>query len=120
MPPVPQDQSSSPIDFERLNQVAEGDRTFESQVLNVFLVDIGQRIELLARAASAEHFSTLILESHNVKGASRNMGAHPLRLAAERCEAAAREGNAANAAAAIALMRGELERVRVTVQERLR
>lgn len=108
--------SGSPIDFTRVREVAEGDHRFERQVLMVYLSDADSRLQQIANAVAASDFATAVLECHNLKGASGNVGAFPMRGIAELCEKAARAKDSAGCQAAIeqalpelALLRGAIE-----------
>ena len=118
--PIPphNSDSSAPIDRARLLEVTEGDAAFEKQLFQVFLNDMRQRFARLALALNSDNHTEAILECHSVKGAAGNIGALPLRLAAERCESAVRSRNLDLGRSAFDEMQAELDRV-VEIAEKL-
>jgi HPt (histidine-containing phosphotransfer) domain-containing protein len=113
-------QNTDPIDFSRVREVAEGDHGFERQVLTVFLMDATTRLRQIASAIETGDFATAVLECHNLKGASGNVGALTLRALAETCEGSARQQDAKSCRAALQDAEPELARVRKAIDAYLR
>ena len=109
-------QDSAPIDFSRVHEVAEGDASFERQVLTVFMADATARLAQIGDAVAQADFGVVVLECHNLKGAAGNVGALPLRAAAETCETAARNADAAAARDALVAMRAAYTEARAAIQ----
>lgn len=115
-----QDVNPGPIDFSRVQEVAEGDRGFEQQVLTVYLADADLRLKQISDAVAASDFATAILQSHNLKGASGNVGATRMRSLAESSENAARAKDAAAILDAMQKARDEIQHLRVAIDHYLR
>ncbi|MEH2239331.1 response regulator [Nostoc sp.] len=75
-----------PIDWERLHQLSENDSEFELELLQIFVEDIQPRLEVMRIAIAAHDFEQLAREAHQIKGASANVGATTMHLAAEKLE----------------------------------
>ncbi|MBN3873285.1 response regulator [Nostoc sp. JL33] len=79
------------IDWERLHQLSENNPEFELELLQMFVEDIQPRLEVIKIAIAAHDFQELALQAHQIKGASANMGATTMHLAAEKLEEFARK-----------------------------
>ncbi|MEH2297381.1 response regulator [Nostoc sp.] len=79
-----------PIDWERLHQLSENNLEFELELLQIFVEDIQPRLEIVKIAIADYDFQELALQAHQIKGASANMGATTMLLAAEKLEKFAR------------------------------
>ncbi|MEH2358334.1 response regulator [Nostoc sp.] len=79
-----------PIDWERLHQLSENNLEFELELLQIFVEDIEPRLEVVKIAIAAYDFQELALQAHQIKGASANMGATTMQMAAEKLEKFAR------------------------------
>ena len=110
--------TSTPLSPERLAEVTEGDRAFEHQLLRVFADDMAQRFQRVAEALAAKDFATIVLECHSIKGAASNVGAYPLRTAAEIGETAARTEDTASLSAAFSTMKVEFGRLQDAMRSR--
>ncbi|MDZ8030308.1 response regulator [Nostoc sp. DedSLP04] len=75
-----------PIDWERLHQLSENNPEFELELLQIFVEDIQPRLELIKIAIAAHDFEQIILQGHQIKGSSANMGITTMHLAAEKLE----------------------------------
>ncbi|WDD36630.1 ATP-binding protein (plasmid) [Nostoc sp. UHCC 0926] len=75
-----------PIDWERLHQLSENNPEFELELLQLFVEDIQPRLEIIKIAIAADNFEQLAREIHQIKGASANVGATTMHLAAEKLE----------------------------------
>ncbi|MDZ8236803.1 MAG: ATP-binding protein [Nostoc sp. ChiQUE01a] len=75
-----------PIDWGRLHQLSENNPEFEIELLQIFVEDIEARIEIIKMAIAGEDFEQLARETHQIKGASANMGVTTMHLAAEKLE----------------------------------
>nr|WP_292706611.1 MULTISPECIES: ATP-binding protein [unclassified Nostoc] len=75
-----------PIDWERLHQLSENNPEFELELLQIFIEDIQPRIEVIKIAIAAYDFEQLALQTHQIKGASANIGVTTMYLAAEKLE----------------------------------
>ncbi|MEH2251060.1 response regulator [Nostoc sp.] len=75
-----------PIDWERLHQLSENNPEFELELLQIFIEDIQPRLEVIKIALANHDFEQLAQEAHQIKGASANIGATTMHLAAEKLE----------------------------------
>ncbi|MEH2118224.1 response regulator [Nostoc sp.] len=75
-----------PIDWERLHQLSENNLEFELELLQIFVEDIQPRLEVIRIAITAHDFGQIAREAHQIKGASANVGATTMHLAAEKLE----------------------------------
>ncbi|MEH2147502.1 response regulator [Nostoc sp.] len=75
-----------PINWERLHQLSENNPEFELELLQIFVEDIQPRLEVIKIAIAAYDFEKLAHEAHQIKGASANVGATTMHLAAEKLE----------------------------------
>ncbi|MEH2336995.1 MAG: ATP-binding protein [Nostoc sp.] len=74
------------INWERLHQLSENNPEFELELLQLFVEDIQPRIEIIKIAIATDNFEQLAREIHQIKGASANVGATTMHLAAEKLE----------------------------------
>ncbi|MEH2297934.1 MAG: response regulator [Nostoc sp.] len=75
-----------PIHWERLHQLSENNPEFELELLQIFVEDIQPRLEVIRIAIAAHDFGQIAREAHQIKGASANVGATTMHLAAEKLE----------------------------------
>ena len=75
-----------PIDCKRLHQLSENNPEFELELLQIFVEDIQPRLEVIKIAIADHDYEQLALQTHQIKGASANMGVTTMYLAAEKLE----------------------------------
>ncbi|GAX42757.1 multi-sensor hybrid histidine kinase [Tolypothrix sp. NIES-4075] len=75
-----------PIDWEHLHQLSENNAEFELELLQIFVEDIQPRLEAVKQAIEKNDFEKIAHEAHHLKGASANIGATAMHLAAETLE----------------------------------
>ncbi|QKQ75438.1 response regulator [Nostoc sp. TCL240-02] len=75
-----------PIDWERLHQLSENNPEFELELLQIFVEDMQPRLEIIKIAIATHDFEQLALQTHQIKGASANVGATTMHLAAQKLE----------------------------------
>ncbi|WP_334916933.1 hybrid sensor histidine kinase/response regulator [Nostoc sp.] len=75
-----------PIDWERLHKLSENNPEFELELLQIFIEDIQPRLEAVKIAIASHDFDQIALQSHQIKGASVNIGATTMHLLAEKLE----------------------------------
>nr|WP_219930041.1 ATP-binding protein [Nostoc commune] len=80
------DSVNLPIDWERLHQLSENNLEFELELLKIFVEDIQPRLEVIKIAIADHDFEQLALQTHQIKGASANIGVTTMYLAAEKLE----------------------------------
>ncbi len=75
-----------PIDMEHLHQLSEGDKSFEMEILQVFLEDAQSHITAAKQAIAANDSHQLKREAHHLKGSSGNVGASAMQVLAHDLE----------------------------------
>ncbi|MBT9311820.1 Hpt domain-containing protein [Leptothoe kymatousa] len=81
------------FDLEQLEQLAGGDKAFEKELLNMFVEDVGNSINQLAAAISADDVANAREVAHYIKGASANVGAVGMSQTAAQIEKKAKSGS---------------------------
>jgi HPt (histidine-containing phosphotransfer) domain-containing protein len=79
-------KSNLPINLEQLHQISEGDIEFEIEVLQVYVEDVLQRIEIIRQAIASNDHAQIMKEAHHIKGSSSNVGALQMRDLAVQLE----------------------------------
>ncbi|MBW4687255.1 MAG: response regulator [Komarekiella atlantica HA4396-MV6] len=77
---------SLPIDWEHLHQLSENNAEFEFELLQIFIEDIQPRLEIIKIAIATNDFEQIAQQAHHLKGASANIGATTMHLAADKLE----------------------------------
>ncbi len=80
------DLNDLPINWEYLHQISDNDAEFEVKLLEIFVEDIHYHLEITKVAIAAQDFQQLAREAHQIKGASANVGATAMHLAAQKLE----------------------------------
>lgn len=75
-----------PIDWEHLHQLSEDNPEFELELLQIFVEDTQSHLEIVKVAIENSEFPQIVREAHHLKGASANVGATAMYLAAETLE----------------------------------
>jgi HPt (histidine-containing phosphotransfer) domain-containing protein len=74
------------IDWEHLHQLSENNAEFELELLQIFVEDIQPRLEAVKQAIEKSDLEKIAHEAHHIIGASANIGATAMHLAAETLE----------------------------------
>ncbi|MEH2456843.1 GAF domain-containing protein [Nostoc sp.] len=74
------------IDWEHLHQISGNDREFELNLLQVCFEDMKSRLEIIKAAFASDDFEQIARETHQLKGASTNIGATAMYLACNKLE----------------------------------
>ncbi|MEH1920643.1 GAF domain-containing protein [Nostoc sp.] len=74
------------IDWEQLHQISGNDQEFELNLLQLCVEDIKPRLEIIEIAIAHHDFEQIAREAHHLKGASANIGATAMYLAANKLE----------------------------------
>jgi len=83
--------NSLDLDWEHLHEISDGDADFEIELLQMFVEDAQTHIDAVKEAVEQNDWQTLGREAHHLKGASANVGAKPMQLAAEKLEQMVRQ-----------------------------
>ncbi|MEH2390312.1 MAG: GAF domain-containing protein [Nostoc sp.] len=74
------------IDWEHLHRISGNDTEFELNLLRICLEDIKPRLEIIIAAIASHDFRQILREAHHLKGATANIGATAMYLAADKLE----------------------------------
>ncbi|MEH1967698.1 GAF domain-containing protein [Nostoc sp.] len=74
------------IDWEHLHRISGNDEEFELNLLQICVEDIKPRLEIIKAAIASHDFEQIAREAHHLKGASANIGATAMYLAADKLE----------------------------------
>ncbi|MFK8186536.1 MAG: Hpt domain-containing protein [Phormidesmis sp.] len=74
------------FDWQQLRQLAGEDTDFEYELLEIFLQDTQQSLQALEQAISSRSTQAIQDIAHSLRGASANVGANSLAIAARRLE----------------------------------
>lgn len=74
------------INLKRLQDIAEGDKDFERELIELYKEACTEKLPFLEEALEAGHPENSILYSHDIKGSSSNIGAEGVRRISERME----------------------------------
>lgn len=115
------DRAPPILDFAIVRESTLGDLAFERALLEAFLEDNQQRLEVLRAGmqASEGERESLVLEAHAMKGAASTLGAQPLADAARALERALASNDVAEAERSLAAVERELTRVRHAIETHL-
>jgi len=75
------------IDQSLLHEYSEGDRSFEQELLHLFVEDTQQHLARLRAAISTHNFDIAKRQAHHIKGASAHVGAVTMVAIATEIEA---------------------------------
>ncbi|MDP9088935.1 MAG: response regulator [Pseudomonadota bacterium] len=103
-------QSEDPVDWEQLMVVADGDKDFAQQLVQVFIDSGDATLRDIQVALGRGDFAAVKRAAHTLKGSSANMRARMTSEAAERLEAAAGAGSAAELSELERQLRQEVEK----------
>ncbi len=78
--------NSLDLDWEHLHEISDGDTDFEIELLQMFVEDAQTHIDEVKEAVEQNDWQKLGREAHHLKGASANVGAIPMQLAAQKLE----------------------------------
>jgi two-component system sensor histidine kinase/response regulator len=84
------DAALNAVDMEALHEITGGDAEFERELVNTFVSSGDQCLADIVAALAVRDWETIGKRAHSLKGASANMQAHPLSVAASDLENAAR------------------------------
>ncbi|MGB7444561.1 MAG: response regulator [Coleofasciculaceae cyanobacterium] len=109
-------ESSSPIDLERLNQVFRGKAEAQQKFLGIFIEQAQARIETIRKTLDSEDFDSLRQQAHRLKGSSANAGVNQISELAKELEALARNQNLEGAWELVVKLQECLEQVQIFLQ----
>ncbi|HEY9751039.1 MAG TPA: response regulator [Allocoleopsis sp.] len=114
---TPQDDFNPPLDWEHLHQMSDNSYEFELELLNVFVEDTQIHLQAVKAAIAASNFWELEQAAHHIKGASANVGAKTMQVAAAEIEQQARQQKMEQAAQLVTDIEQALSLIEKFVQE---
>lgn len=78
--------NSLDLNWEHLHEISGDDPDFEIELLQMFVEDTQIHIDAVKEAIEHNDLHQLGREAHHIKGASANVGAKPMQLAAQKLE----------------------------------
>ena len=103
------------IDWEHLHQLSENNAEFELELLQIFVEDTREHLEITKVAIANSDFQQIMSEAHHLKGASANVGITLMRIAAEQLEQLARHQERRGSAEIISELESFVNRVEACV-----
>lgn len=97
--------------YAALEEIADGDNEFMSELLNQYLVDADQLVSALAPALADSNAEELERAAHTLKSSSANVGAMTLSNLCEELQCIGRSGDLGDAAEKVPLALSEFTRV---------
>ena len=79
------------IDMKRLDEISDGDREFQQELLNAFIEDVRENLAKMKPALEFRDFTIIRDQAHAIKGASGNVGIPSMYATAAQLERLARE-----------------------------
>lgn len=111
----PAETTPSPVDFDHLMTMTDGDREFASELIQMFRIDTRQRLETLEKALASQDWPRVEREAHTIKGASSNMGTGRVRELAYELEKQGRAATGDNCQAILAELTREFDRAELAL-----
>ena len=99
------------IDWRSLQQLSDGDRQFERDLLSMYVDDTRTHLSQLGEAVIAQDAQRVTKLAHYLKGSSGNVGIKSLHSCAASLEAQARKGDLASSQQTLAEMIGLFQKV---------
>jgi two-component system sensor histidine kinase/response regulator len=109
---------AGPIDWRRVDEIADGDTEFANELIDTFLDSVREALDEASAAWQQHDRAALARAAHKLKGASGNIGAHGLQTLAQQLEADANAASVERVEGALAALLIEDTRVRDYVQQR--
>jgi len=78
------------LNKKRLQDISEGDKAFEKELIDLYKETCTEKLPLLQVALENNDYDNSVLYSHDIKGSSSNIGAEAVRRISERMESLCR------------------------------
>lgn len=85
------DKCNPPIDWDHLHQMSDNSYEFELELLTIFVEDTQVHLKAIKTASAESNFWEIEQAAHHIKGASANVGAKTMQVAAAQIEQQARQ-----------------------------
>jgi HPt (histidine-containing phosphotransfer) domain-containing protein len=83
---LPKSEIEPHLDLEHLQQMSEGCREFEQELLELFLEDSRHHLQVLQQAIAASNSPQIYQTAHHLKGSGANVGASKVQAIAAMIE----------------------------------
>jgi PAS domain S-box-containing protein len=114
----PESVAENLINFaELLENICQGDREFAHELLQAFVLDASNNIELLKNAIDQQDFIQVKFYAHQLKGASGNLRVCTLEAIAKELEMISQENNLAKAKNLVMEIDATFSRVKLSVEQ---
>jgi PAS domain S-box-containing protein len=94
---VPANSQDLLFDFDQLNRMSLGEKSFQSELLSTFIEDADQRIRVLEDHLQNRDYDAILKEAHTIKGAGNSIGAVMIAAHALAVEISAKSNDIDNA-----------------------
>ena len=111
---------SVPVSIEQIREVADGDTEFERELIETFLTDSEEQIQLLEVAVREKDADEVRVRAHTIKGSSANAGAKRVQEVACEMERIGSSNELEEAEAVFSLLKAAFEQAREYLQAHLR
>ena len=109
---VPAAPPQAPVDLPALREIVGDDAEFQRELIDTFITSGDATLAQIVAALDASDLTTVRKSAHSLKGASANIRAQPLSVAAKHLESHAASGNAAACRKQLESLRTQYERTR--------
>jgi histidine phosphotransfer protein HptB len=103
------------IDWRSLQQLSDGDRQFERELLSLFVSDTRSQLSQLSDAVMAHDAQRVAKLAHYLKGSCGNVGVIALHACAAKLEAEARRGELSSSQQLLIKMMGLFQQVQAVL-----
>lgn len=110
--PQAPEQAPPPVKLRFIQDVSDGDKDFERELVDLFFAHMDEHIMALESLIEEHDLEGVKFEAHSIKGASANIGADRMQELAMRIEAMGAEDKMETAAEALAELKRRFEQVR--------
>jgi CheY-like chemotaxis protein len=111
---------ASPVDLDRLNDLAFGDQAILKETVTLYLTETASRLALLRQAIAQQDVATVFSLAHSVVGSSATLGAKSLIPPLKLLEQCGRSGTLGDAPQLLEKVEQEFGRTRVVLTEFVR
>ena len=110
----PQEEAGQtvPVRIARIQEIADGNREMESELIDLFLSENEKRFQALESAIRGKDAEQVRHEAHTIKGSSANAGAQGMQAIAHILEQMSEQGRIDPALQTLTTLRNEFKRVR--------
>jgi len=112
-------ESATPVDWRKIEQAADGDSSFTTELVNAFVGSSREALRQIEGALAVNDLEGVQRAAHSLKGASASIGALTTRTLAANLETAAKGRYASEVALLYEALRNEVMRANEFLQEKM-